>query len=223
MTTYPLHLRDGHLFLQLDGALWLLDTGSPSSFGTQPGPSIAGRQFDISPEFHGLDVASLGKFVGVNAAGLLGADVLNEFNWLFDVRASVATIGPDRATLLGTEVPFESRMGLPVLNVSITDREHRMIFDTGAQLSYLHTDGLAQFPGVGRMEDFYPGFGTFETETHDVPMRLGGIPFTVRCGALPALLQTTLSLFGTEGIIGNQMLGSRTMGYFPSRGVMVIG
>jgi hypothetical protein len=33
MTTIPLLFRDGHLFLKVAQALWLFDTGAPTSFG----------------------------------------------------------------------------------------------------------------------------------------------------------------------------------------------
>ena len=33
MQKLTLHFNDGHLFVDLEGELWLFDTGAPSSFG----------------------------------------------------------------------------------------------------------------------------------------------------------------------------------------------
>ncbi len=49
MTTLPLHLRNGHLFLETAGALWLLDTGAPTSFGLPL--TLAGQQFRLSSSY----------------------------------------------------------------------------------------------------------------------------------------------------------------------------
>jgi hypothetical protein len=57
---------------------------------------------------------------------------------------------------------------------------------------------------------------------HDVPVSIGGIAFTLRCGTLPGLLGMTLMMASTEGIVGNAILSNRSVGYFPRRRVMVL-
>lgn len=221
---YPLHLRAKHLFLELDGALWLVDTGSPVSFGAPDGVSVAGRRFDTTQKFHGLNATTLSQSVGVDCAGLLGADVLNECDWLLDTATGRATAAADALALEGTPVALEQMMALPILSVTIGDAERRMIFDTGAQLSYLDSaDGLDQWPSAGQAHDFYPGFGEFDTDTWHVPMIVAGAERTIRCGVLPVLLSTALWLFGTDGILGNELLEGQIVGYFPRRGRMVMG
>lgn len=220
---YPLHLRAKHLFLELDGALWLVDTGSPVSFGAPDGVSVAGRRFDTTQKFHGLNATTLSQSVGVDCAGLLGADVLNEFDFLLDIGAGRATVDAGQLELEGTPVAMEQIMGLPVVTVRIGDASRRMIFDTGAQLSYLDTAaGMDGLRPAGQVHDFYPGFGEFDTDTWHVPMTVAGAEYTIRCGVLPALLSTALSLFGTDGILGNELLEGRTVVYAPRRGAMTL-
>ena len=48
MTTLPLTLKDGHLFTEINHQLWLVDTGSPISFGSEPTITIEQKQFNIS-------------------------------------------------------------------------------------------------------------------------------------------------------------------------------
>jgi hypothetical protein len=220
---YPLHFRAKHLFLELDGRLWLVDTGSPMSFGAPGEVAIADRRFQLTPAFHGLNATSLSASVGVDCAGLLGADVLTEFDFRLDTGAGRATVATGQLELEGTPVAMEQIMGLPVVTVRISDASRRMIFDTGAQLSYLDSAAeLDRLPSAGQAQDFYPGFGEFATETWQVPMTVAGAEYTIRCGVLPALLSTALSLFGTDGILGNVLLEGRTVVYAPRRGTMTV-
>lgn len=117
----------------------------------------------------------------------------------------------------GNTVSLEHFMGIPIAAAEIAGDQHRVFFDTGAQLSYLQSDSLGNFPEAGRAEDFYPGIGRFETETHMVEMRLGGQVFNLRCGRLPELLGATLMMAGTSGIVGNAVMMDSVTGYFPRR------
>ncbi|HNQ90149.1 MAG TPA: hypothetical protein PKM73_16145, partial [Verrucomicrobiota bacterium] len=44
MNTLPLRFKDGHLFVEIGGELWLLDTGAPTSFGTWRSLTISGER-----------------------------------------------------------------------------------------------------------------------------------------------------------------------------------
>lgn len=45
MATMPLDSRDGHLFGEAGGALWLLDTGAPASVGAPEAVTLARETF----------------------------------------------------------------------------------------------------------------------------------------------------------------------------------
>ncbi len=79
MCTFALLNESGHLFVQVGGERWLIDTGAPGSFGRDGGFVFGGMRFDIATSQFGLDVAALSESVGVECAGLLGADVLGRF------------------------------------------------------------------------------------------------------------------------------------------------
>ena len=226
MHTLPLQLRDGHLFVDLGGdlggQLWLLDTGAPTSFGASRSLAIAGERFDLYTDYLGLTPESLSQFIGVPAVGLLGADVLGRFDHIFDTAAGKLTLSTAELSHTGQPVRLDEVMGIPIVTAQIGGRAYRMFFDTGAQISYLQSDALKTFPAAGAVTDFYPGVGEFETDTHDVQVSLEGVPFTLRCGTLPGLLGMSLSMAGTEGIVGNAILEKRSVGYFPRRSVMML-
>ncbi|MEY3232076.1 MAG: hypothetical protein RL689_2165 [Planctomycetota bacterium] len=220
MTHLPLEFRDGHHFVEVQGDRWLVDTGAPSSFGTPGQVTIAGEQCSLGASYLGLDAATLSRMVGVPCVGLLGADVLGRFDHLFDVEGGRLTLSTDELAHDGQPIGLDDFLGVPIVTARIGGREHRLFFDTGAQVSYLEDDSIRTFPDAGRLSDFYPGFGPFETDTFDVPLTLGPATFTLRCGTLPDILGMTLMVAGVRGIVGNAILRGRTVGYFPRRGVM---
>lgn len=222
MTTLPLCLIDGHLFLEIDDGRWLLDTGAPRSVGDGVAVEVAGTRFPLVGDYMGLTVAELSELAGVRCDDLLGADVLGRFDHLFDVPGGTLSLSADPLRHEGAVVPTESFMEIPIVTARVGGAPRRMFFDTGAQLSYLPAEVVRSFPPAGRAADFYPGLGRFETETHRVDLSIAGAAFTVRCGTLPELLAGLLLRAGTDGILGNEILRERRVGYFPRRGEVVL-
>ena len=218
----PLHALNGHLFVELDDRTFLVDTGAPSSFGVGDSVTLDSIKFPLPAAQMGLDAETISSLVGQRVSGLLGADIINAFDVLLDVRSGQITFATDPITLAGEAVAMDEFMGIPIVEAEISGVSRRMFFDTGAQLSYLQHDSVTTFPNQGVVADFYPGFGRFETETYAVDLIVGSIPFTLRCGVLPGLLGMTLTMAGTEGIIGNEIVLDRVVGYFPRRQQLVL-
>lgn len=219
---HPLRFLDGHPFLELDGELWLYDTGSPLSFGRTSRVRAGGLEAQVPAGMLGLDADMLGGFVGRRIAGLLGVDVLARHDWILDLDAGTATAG-DRLELAGASTALDDFMGLPIVSVDIGGRAVRMVFDTGAQLSYWEDDALAAHRVAGEHDDFFPGLGAFRVQAHHVPLHLAGTPLMTRCARLPRLLALTLSLAGVAGVLGSEVLHDRAVGWFPRRGELVLG
>jgi len=212
----PLHLDKGHLFLKLEGVLWLYDTGAPSSFGDS-GLTIGGWKFNPPSSYMGLSASILSDSTGVKCIGLLGGDILGEFDHIIDMKGGSLTVSTDELEHAGVRIPVDEFMGIPIVRAKGVGTEYKMFFDTGAQISYFQEESIRNFPDLGPMSDFYPGFGSFETATHLVEVLFGGESFKLRCGTLPGLLGMTLMMAGTSGIIGNSILNDRVVGYFPRR------
>lgn len=220
MDEIPLEIQKGHLFLRFNEGLLLLDSGSPQSFGRFPQLEVAGRKFDLQDRFLELTPSLLSGYVGVECQGLLGLDILGEFDLIIDALENRVIFSSEFLSPSHQAVPLEFFMGIPILSARIGSDIYRMFFDTGAQISYLQDDILFDYPPAGQVQDFYPGFGEFMTETHLVGMHVGGRQFSLRCGRLPDLLGMTLGLAGVAGILGNECLQGRKVGYFPRRRVL---
>lgn len=222
MNTYPLHFKNGHIFIELDGKLWLFDTGAPMGFGNGQTVDLAGTTFNIEREYFGLNAEVLSGHVDVECAGLLGADVINCFDSLIDIPQKRIIMSSGELDHDGVRVPLEEFMGIPIVTVSIGGEEYPMFFDTGAQISYFQDESIEQYPAMGAMADFFPNFGAFETETYQVPVTVSGLTFELRCGSLPGMLGMTLMMADTQGIIGNDVMVDRVVGYFPRRELMFL-
>jgi hypothetical protein len=222
VVTLPLHLRGGHLFLETEGELWLIDTGAPASFGSASALTLAGELCPLGSSDRGLTAPILSHSVAVECAGLLGADVLGRFDFALDASKGTVTISTNELEHAGTTVHLEEFLGIPIVLPQIRGVEYRMFLDTGAQISYFQNDALASFPVAGDVTDFYLGIGAFQTETHHVDITLAGVAFTLRCGTLPGLLAANLMKAQTDGIIGNQVFRGRSVGYFPRRRLLVL-
>ncbi len=221
---YPLHFRDGHLFLEADGQLWLFDTGAPTSFGCQTALRLGGEKLQLTDAYMGMTARTLSDFVPVECTGLLGGDILGQFDFVLDLsNGTNGTVEISSGILehSGKSVPTDEVIGIPIVAARIGGADYRMFFDTGAQISYFQHDSLVDYPAAGAIADFYPGVGQFQTETHNVDVVLGETEFTLRCGTLPELLAATLMMAGTTGIIGNQVIAGRRIGYFPRRRIVV--
>ena len=219
-THYPLHFDNGHLFLDINGSLWLFDTGAPTSFGLQTTLAIGDKTFDIIDNYMGLNSNTLSTLVSVECVGLLGADVLGEFDFLIDTANTNVEISSSSLEFPEHSISIEQLLGIPIVSAHIGNTDYKMFFDTGAQISYFQHQSLTTYPRAGTIDDFYPGFGEFQTETYIVDLKLGEINFDLRCGTLPQLLGASLMMAGTKGIIGNEVLFDRIVVYSPRKQII---
>lgn len=221
MHEFVLRFQEGHLFVSINGDDWLLDTGAPTSFGTKS-IEIEGRNASVPDSYMGLDAVELSGYVDHPTAGIIGADVLQQFDLLIDVKSQKVSFSTEQLAIHGEVLETAEFMGIPIVQAEIGGTDRRMFFDTGAQISYFQDASLDTFPAAGSVTDFFPGIGQFQTNTYQVIATLGSVQHELRCGALPGLLGMTLMMAGTEGIIGNEILRERVAGYFPRRRMLVL-
>jgi hypothetical protein len=218
----PLQARAGHLYAVVGSEWWLLDTGSPGSFGASTELQLSGAAIALATSYRGLDAAALTRQLQVPCVGLLGADVLSRFDHVFDLPAGRLDVSDEPIAHEGRAVHLDEFMGIPILDVRLAGSEYRMLFDTGARYCYLQSGSLVDRPVGERVTDYYLGIGTFQAETHLVELDIGGEAIALCCGRLPESLGAALMLLGVDGIIGNELLMNRQAGYFPRRHELVL-
>ena len=218
-----LNCTHGHLFVDIDDRPWLVDTGAPSSFGIPDTITLSGRSFPIQDHYFQLDAAALSELVELDCAGLLGNDILGQFDWIFDCAQNSAHCGDNLLMKDGLTISIEHQMTVPVFPTTIAGERHCLFFDTGAQISYLPPKLLAGCPPAGDFTDFYPSLGRFTLPTFWADLSLGSLSLRLRCATLPDALQPLLAMAnGVVGILGNEILHQHRLGYFPRQDVVVL-
>jgi len=217
MTQNKLKYEEGHLFATIDDKEWLIDTGAPQSFGRVASIIINEQKFDVSRNYAGLTSKKLSQYIEHDCTGLLGVDILNNFDIVFDVMNKTITWDRNDIDVDGICMPISDFMGIPIVDVHINEKKFSMFFDTGAKISYIQDDIIETYPKSGIIDDFYPGFGTFQTQRYRVELDILDTQHTLQCGMLPDILGMTLKIGGTDGILGNQLFLDHVVSYHPGK------
>jgi hypothetical protein len=217
MQIAPLHYKNGHVFTELEGSFWLMDTGSPASFGEVDHVSVDGCTFKVAGNWMGLTVAPISRDICVPCAGLIGMDIIRKFDHLIGFDGGTLAVSGDNLGHAGQRVPLTGYLGVPILKAVIAGKEFPLFFDTGAHISYLQDIALKEFPVTGSYNDFFPGYGRFDTDTCLVDVVIEGSAYNLLFGTLPDTIGAALRMAGTYGVIGNALLLGRVCGYFPRR------
>lgn len=212
--THPLVFRNNHLFVQIDGALWVYDTGADSSFGVRP-VSLVGTPQDFPDDYAGFNAGDISRFLNENVAGIIGADLINPFDHIIDLRTNTLTVSDEQLTCDGHVQKLDFFMGVPMLEAQIGGARCKLFFDTGAQISYYQGSVPHNAEPAGTLHEFFPTVGEFSSETYRFSIVLSGFSPVVRFGKLPGLMGMSLGMAGVSGILGNELMRNRVTGYFP--------
>jgi hypothetical protein len=202
MKTFQLQIFKGHPIIQDGENIILIDTGAPATIHVSNDLNFLSEDFSCTSNYMGLTASKLSEHLGMQVTTLLGTDVLSKFKILLDYQNLQVSFSKEEIPFEGAEIGISNFMGIPIIELEVNNQVLKFFLDTGAKLSYLSEDITSGYPSVGTEEDFYPGVGQFETECYEIPTSIGTNDFVVRYGNLPFMLQMTLMLGGTDGIIG---------------------
>ena len=227
MATYPLHLQGGHLFVEINGQRWLFDTGTATSFGSTPNLSVADRAFAVKPIMTGkpgkpiIGVPKIVQFLGAPCAGVLGLDIIGEFDWTLNAAKRTCTAATEATPIRDRSFALKAEHGQLSAQVTVRDREYRLRLDTGFQLTFLEHPVIEHFPSAGKGRDFHVYFlgGWFQTDSFHVPMKLGGefAADNLRTGRLPASLRKDILPEAYDGILGAEFFSRHYLAFAPRR------
>lgn len=204
MANYLFQLHHGHIIVNLEGRPCLLDSGAPFSVGYDA-LYVDGKYFPVEDAYMGVTPSYLAEHIGVPIEGMIGADVLREFN--VSVYTAERMVQFHHLPPAGDIVlPVQESGELPVINVKVNGRVRRMFFDTGAPICYLLPDALRGTVPEGRHEDFYPLLGNFLTPVYSLAVELGGHSRRFRFGEVPEELRAMLKSANVAGMIGTELL-----------------
>jgi hypothetical protein len=214
---YEFILVDGHIIVRDGNKQLLIDTGAPSSVGDRSPLAFAGGSYPMQSTYMGISPETLSKSIGTPINALIGANILNQYDILIDPVTHTFNMTEGELPLTGVTLALDSFMGIPIVEARVGHDTVRMFFDTGAKLSYLDPDRTSAFGSVGTETDFYPGVGNFTTNAYDIQIMLATERVVLRFGNLPALLQMSLMMANTSGILGTAILKTHTIAFAPRR------
>jgi hypothetical protein len=214
----------GHMFVELPEGRWLVDTGSPMTFGSPGAITWAGTRRAVPKSYGPVSLERIQPYIDVPFVGLIGVDLMNAQDLFWDGPAGVCRIGDGDISPSAVTVPMPTLLGVPMLDLLIGGQPARFILDTGAPFGYVLDERLTSNAAEdGRIRDFSPIVGDIDSPAWRADIDLGGIRFTERVGLLEGLGRTALSLLSVDGILGCSWLRSRQVWYRAAANVLGIG
>jgi hypothetical protein len=203
-----------HMFIELPEGLFLVDTGSPVTFGRTGTATYGDSRVAIPRQCGSLEVGMLRGLhleeqLGRPIDGLIGMDLMSKVPVLWDGPAGEAVVGHDD-TEPGASVLSAPLLhgAVPVVESIIEGRRMRMLFDTGAQYGYMtERSDLRMGVDAGPFDDFHPILKEIRTDSIHAEVALIAdegepIRFTERFGHDESLSAAILRKVGVDGIVG---------------------
>jgi len=213
--SYPLFERENHLFVQLPQGPFLVDTGSPMSFGTTGSISFGDETVPLRERagMLGINISmtTIRKLVTGPCSGLLGMDVLGKHTLRFCLRDGELAVGDVEDVNRRTVLASATAMGVPMVGIHSRGSDLRALFDTGAQYGYaLKRDLVDGLDVIGHITDYNPMLGDISSDAWRFPYQLIGEDGQL---ASPLMHETVgfleaglLSLLNADAIIGWHLL-----------------
>jgi hypothetical protein len=229
MTTYshPLFERESHLFVELPEGPFLVDTGSPMSFGTTGTITFAGETSPLRERAMNISMSTIQKLVTGPCSGLLGMDVLGKHTFCLALRAGELRVGQLGDMKRGIRLASKIVLGVPLIGIFTRGKSIQAILDTGAQYGYvLNRDLVDGLDTIGTIKDYNPLLGDISSDAWRLPYQLIsddgqliGPEIEETVGFLEAGL---LGMIGAEANIGWHLLEAVELLIVPDGGMELI-
>lgn len=218
---YRLLLQNDRMYVEIGGDLWLIDTGSPSTFGDKPSVTINGDLYNVPRSAGGLDNAAIEAIVGMEGTGLMGTDILDNYTVTFDVDGGSIQFSHATAPTQGVVARLRMMGGLPTTTIEVDGKAFTMALDTGARFGVLQSPLTDRYPFVCHHDDYNPIVGAFRLAMHSVPATFAGVKCTLTLGRCTTNTIDRLSELALDGVLGLELFRNRTVTYCPKEGVAV--
>jgi hypothetical protein len=202
---FNLNKEDLHLIIEFDGDSFLLDTGAPYTLANKDTIKFCNLDYTAAKNMTGITVSKISELIKRNIDVLLGNDVLSQYNIRISRKTNSVLVTQENISDTGIIIPFELLMGVPVIELKVENKNKKFFLDTGAQLSYISQQTIANHRLLEVKKDFYPLLGEFETPVYELQTNIAGENLKMHFGVLPELIGMTLTFAGVDGIIGTEL------------------
>ena len=139
---YNYIFENGHCVIDIDGEKWLLDTGSPATFcfdGSKSKITIDGINYQLTHN-PGFNVDNVMRVVGIELKGMIGFDLLSQTSFaLYKNNTMEFKVDEKALEKLSSinSIPLSINKNVILGEATIEDKKVRVLYDTGAHISYL--------------------------------------------------------------------------------------
>ena len=229
--THRLAYLAGHLLIDLPEGRFVVDTGSPASFGDSATATYGGCAHALPRSAGGIglpELAGLGleARIGARLRGLIGMDILGSEPVMWDGSRGRAIVRPAAPAPSVVRVPVarDPEMGIPLITATVGDRTMRLVFDTGAQFGYLaESEALSMGVDAGEFDDFHPSLGAIKSASARISVGLATQRVRERFGFHEPLSQVMLRPLGVDGILGCSWMRDRPVWWLPGESALAVG
>ena len=205
-TEYKIKWINNHILIDDEQGL-LIDTGSPTSFHSSGVIKLCGQSIKVPTTTMGVSNTYLQEKISTDIYGLIGTDIIASHPTLFNLQRGGDFIFMDDDTEYMTKLQTMSLMGLYVIFLWVDGNKVKMIFDTGAPISYIRSSLTEPHTTIRQEQDFSPLFGDFNADIIKLPTKImEDFPTEEMELGQSKEIDKALSLLGVDGIIGTELL-----------------
>lgn len=203
-TIVPVQIVNKHLITELEGMRYLIDTGSPVSFGkgviNWDGETV---DLDAMPEY--ADIEGINRHTQLAIAGLIGCDLLFKRDLTIDLPRNQLVLHSIEAV----ETPamlLGNVMGVPVISeFELASTRQNMCVDTGAMQTFVSKETAQGLERIGTVEDFMPTGEPFVADLVAFEVVVCEDRHKITAAVAPDCL-TMLQMLQIDGILGLDVL-----------------
>lgn len=176
---YEYELINNHYIITIEGKKYLLDTGSPVSFGIKEENNhltIDGNDYCLRNKPANLSVGETEVLVGTSIDGFIGMDIISKTGLTIYKNGQVK-FGVDEVEG-GVVVPMNTTWPLMV-NIGSNMMNGKLVIDTGAKYGYGVSGLFHNQHAYNHVKDYNPSLGYLESDIYRLPVVVGGQSKTI--------------------------------------------
>lgn len=218
---YSYQLIKNHYIVGIEGGLYIVDAGAPSSYIRAREITINGKRF-YTASLNESQLAPIRELVGADVDGFIGADILTQTS-LTIYKNGKMEFAPSEVE--GNIVPFVKGQPWP-LGVSCTlagEKKAVALIDTGAMIYY------GKYPAyftakdfVGEWEDYNPNLGKMKTKFYNQTLKIAGKTITAPVGNSAAVARYALGYYQAAVILNVTELFDETVVFDYGRRCLIV-
>jgi hypothetical protein len=222
MQIYDLLLYNDEVLIIINKNIYVMDIGFDNSFSHNNKLTIDGIDFNVASRINECDSEELSNTLNLNISGLIGADIINSFDFLYDIANSKVTISKDEINFEGNEIDISFCGNYPKFEISILDKSIQVSFGIGISISYLDNELIDYFREKKILRNFYDKDGDIAINAYQIRTKIGEMNYDIKYTSPNILFKIFFYTFNLFGCLGNDFIGDKKVGYFPRRKKIII-